>query len=133
VNQGQGTAGALINDRSVYEHINEATRNLQDDTEALKHNFFLRGFFKKRGYEDEKELKKHSISEIPTETPNKGFAYPAKKLFESPDGAKLKNSKMLDDAGKFLESANHGLVVIGAFADQKGDSDKQRELTEARA
>jgi phospholipid/cholesterol/gamma-HCH transport system substrate-binding protein len=133
VNQGQGTAGALINDRAVYEHINKATRNLQDDTEALKHNFFLRGFFKKRGYEDATELKQYSISEVPTGNPSKGFDYPASKLFENPDGAKLKNSKILDEAGRFLESSNHGLVVIGAFADLKGDSDKQRELTETRA
>jgi outer membrane protein OmpA-like peptidoglycan-associated protein len=133
INQGQGTAGALINDRAVYEHINEATRNLQDDTEALKHNFFLRGFFKKRGYENANELKEHAISGIPARSPIKGFAYPAKKLFDKPDGAKLKSSKMLDEAGRFLESNHHGLVAIAAFADQKGDSDKQRELTEARA
>ena len=109
VNQGQGTAGALINDRAVYENINAATRNLQDDTEALKHNFFLRGFFKKRGYEDQKELKEHSISRIPIGTPSKGFAYPANKLFEKPDAAKMKNAKMLDEVGRFLESYSHGL------------------------
>ncbi len=28
--------------------------------EALKHNFLLRGFFKKRGYEDSDELGKHA-------------------------------------------------------------------------
>jgi hypothetical protein len=41
----------MLNNQSVYQHVNEAARNLQDDTEALKHNFLLRGFFKKRGYE----------------------------------------------------------------------------------
>jgi phospholipid/cholesterol/gamma-HCH transport system substrate-binding protein len=133
VNRGQGTAGALINDRAVYEHIDEATRNLKDDTEALKHNFLLRGFFKKRGYENEKELKEHSIAEAPAVSPTRGFAYSGKKLFDKPDGAKMKNSKMLDEAGRFLESSGQGLVVIGAFADMKGDSDKQRELTQARA
>jgi len=31
---------------------NEAMSDLADDTEALKHNFFFRGFFKKRGFYD---------------------------------------------------------------------------------
>ena len=36
LNNGQGTMGALMNDKSVYQHMNEAAANLQDDTEALK-------------------------------------------------------------------------------------------------
>jgi phospholipid/cholesterol/gamma-HCH transport system substrate-binding protein len=31
-------------------NVNTATANMADDTEALKHNFFLRGFFRSRGY-----------------------------------------------------------------------------------
>src|SRR4051812_37797829 len=45
LNSGKGTVGALINDRTLYQHVNEAAANLQEDTEALKHNFLLRGFF----------------------------------------------------------------------------------------
>jgi phospholipid/cholesterol/gamma-HCH transport system substrate-binding protein len=30
--------------------VNTAAANMADDTEALKHNFFLRGFFRSRGY-----------------------------------------------------------------------------------
>jgi phospholipid/cholesterol/gamma-HCH transport system substrate-binding protein len=37
--------------RQSLSNVNEATGNLADDTEALKHGFFFRGFFKKRGYE----------------------------------------------------------------------------------
>lgn len=33
-----------------------AMNNLADDTEAMKHNFFLRGFFKKRGFYDLTDL-----------------------------------------------------------------------------
>jgi phospholipid/cholesterol/gamma-HCH transport system substrate-binding protein len=36
--------------------VNLATANLADDTEALKHEFFFRGFFKKRGYYSLSEL-----------------------------------------------------------------------------
>jgi len=42
------TAGANI--RESLMNANAATLNLADDTEALKHNFLLRGFFRRRGY-----------------------------------------------------------------------------------
>lgn len=48
-NDRLGESGAE-NIRATLSNINQATANLQDDTEALKHNFLLRGFFKKRGY-----------------------------------------------------------------------------------
>jgi phospholipid/cholesterol/gamma-HCH transport system substrate-binding protein len=48
-NDRLGENGAQ-NIRSTLSNLNQATSNLQDDTEALKHNFFLRGFFKRRGY-----------------------------------------------------------------------------------
>jgi phospholipid/cholesterol/gamma-HCH transport system substrate-binding protein len=37
--------------RQTLANVNQATGNMADDTEALKHEFFFRGFFKKRGYE----------------------------------------------------------------------------------
>jgi phospholipid/cholesterol/gamma-HCH transport system substrate-binding protein len=40
---GQNISEALTN-------INIATGNMAEDTEALKHNFFFRGFFNRRGY-----------------------------------------------------------------------------------
>jgi phospholipid/cholesterol/gamma-HCH transport system substrate-binding protein len=36
--------------------LNRGTANLADDTEALKHEFFFRGFFKKRGFYDLEQL-----------------------------------------------------------------------------
>jgi phospholipid/cholesterol/gamma-HCH transport system substrate-binding protein len=133
VNQGKGTVGALISDRAVYEHVNEAARNLQDDTEAMKHNFLLRGFFKKRGYDDATEIKQHAIAEMPAAVPDKRFAWPGSKLFDSPEVAKIKNPKMLNEAGRFLESNRFGLAVVAGYADLKGDTDKEKELTQARA
>ena len=44
------TAGANLQQTLV--NINQATGNLADDTAALKQEFFFRGFFKKRGYDD---------------------------------------------------------------------------------
>lgn len=48
-----GPAMGLLGDmRSTVVQAREATSDLADDMEALKHNFFFRGFFKDRGYYD---------------------------------------------------------------------------------
>jgi phospholipid/cholesterol/gamma-HCH transport system substrate-binding protein len=133
INQGSGTMGALINDRTVYQHASEAAAALQEDMEALKHNFLLRGFFKKRGYEDSTDLTKHEIPELPSKPVVKRLVYDAEKIFDKPDTAKLKKGKLLDDAGKFLESNPFGLAVIACYTDMKGDTEKDRTLTAARA
>jgi phospholipid/cholesterol/gamma-HCH transport system substrate-binding protein len=133
LNSGRGTVGALVNDRSVYEHVNEAVTNLAEDTEALKHNFFLRGFFKRRGYEDSAELMRNAIQKLPAGAPENRLTLNAGKLFDKPESAEIKDGKLLNDPGRYLEQTPYGLAVIAAYADQKGDSDKQRELTQARA
>jgi phospholipid/cholesterol/gamma-HCH transport system substrate-binding protein len=133
ISQGNGTVGALINDKTLYRHVNAAAANLQDDTEALKHNFLLRGFFNKRGYEDSDELTKYEVSQLPGVSPEKQFNYDAKRLFEKAGTAKLKNQKALDEAGKFLEQNPFGLAVVAAYTGAKGDAQKDRLLNEARA
>jgi len=42
------TAGQNINE--ALSNVNAATGNMAEDTEALKHNFFFKGFFNHRGY-----------------------------------------------------------------------------------
>jgi phospholipid/cholesterol/gamma-HCH transport system substrate-binding protein len=133
LNSGKGSMGALINNPALYQHINEATANLQEDTEALKHNFLLRGFFKNRGYEDSADIKRNAVSELPAGTPVKSFSYRGSKLFDKEDSAKLKSAKQLDDAGHFLEQNSFGTAVVAGVADMTGDSDKQRQLSLARA
>ena len=64
MNQAMGTFLTPESDgKNAAVHLNEtmasaqrAMSNLADDTEAMKHNFFLRGFFKKRGFYDLSEL-----------------------------------------------------------------------------
>jgi outer membrane protein OmpA-like peptidoglycan-associated protein len=101
--------------------------------EALKHNFLLRGFFNKRGYEDSADLTKHEIPQLPATPVSKEFAYEAKQIFDKPDTAKLKNAKALREAGKFLENNTFGLAVVAGHTDMKGDTEKNRVLTEARS
>jgi phospholipid/cholesterol/gamma-HCH transport system substrate-binding protein len=133
IDKGQGSIGALINDKKMYQNVNAGTNAFKEDMEALKHNFFLRGFFKERGYESAADLKKNEIAQLPDKQVEKKFDYEAKKIFDKPENAKLKNDKALKDAGDFLQSNRFGVVVVAAYTDMKGDSQQDRLLTEARA
>jgi outer membrane protein OmpA-like peptidoglycan-associated protein len=133
IDQGQGTVGALINNKKIYQSVNAGAAEFQEDMEALKHNFFLRGFFKKRGYENASDLKKNEIPTLPDKPVEKKFDFEAKKIFGTPDTAELKNGQELNNAGNFLQNNQFGLAVIAASADMKGDSEKDRLLTEARS
>src|SRR6266566_4965248 len=133
INQGQGSIGALINDKKIYQNVNAGTNAFKEDMEALKHNFFLRGFFKERGYESATDLKKNEVSQLPDKSAEKKFNYEAQKIFDKPDTAKLKDAKALNDAGNYLQSNPFGVAVVVAYTDMKGDTEKDRLLTEARS
>jgi len=110
----------------------DAAAAFEDDADALKHNFLLRGFFKRRGYEDERDLAKNRISALPRAATTKEFVFDAKNLFASDTEAKLKNEKPLAEAGRFLEENKFSLAVVAASQDT-GDTDQDRRLTRARA
>ena len=133
INQGQGSIGALINDKKIYQNMNAGTNAFREDMEALKRNFFLRGFFKERGYESAADLTKNEISHLPDKPADKTFDYEAKKIFDKPGTARLKNNKSLNDSGEFLQNNRFGVAVVAAHTDMKGDSQQDRLLTEARA
>jgi phospholipid/cholesterol/gamma-HCH transport system substrate-binding protein len=133
INHGQGTVGALINDKTIYNQAAATVTSMHEDVDALKHNFLLKGFFNKRGYVDADELKKHEIAKLPVEPAEKTFSYDAKQVFDKPDAAKLKDRKTLNEAGQYLQARKFGEVVISAAASMKGDSDKDRVTTQAQA
>jgi len=99
IDQGQGTVGALINNKKIYQNVNAGATAFQENMEALKHNFFLRGFFKDRGYESAADLKKNEISQLPDKPLAKQFTYEAKRVFDKPDAAKLKDEKKAAEGG----------------------------------
>ncbi len=101
--------------------------------EALKHNFLLSGYFRKRGYTDSADLKLNRIGELPAGAPLKAFTYAAKQLFDGRDSAKLKNQKSLNDGGEYLAQNQFGLAVVVVSTGMEGDSQKDLALTEARA
>ncbi len=133
VNGGQGTAGKLVNDTTLYKQAAAGATALHEDADALQHNFLLRGFFKSQGYSNPAEITEHELPQLPKDHAIKSFDYSTKDLFDKPDGGKLKNEKNLDAAGLFLQSQKFGLAVVVVTTGGKGDSDKDRVLSEARA
>lgn len=140
IDSGRGTMGALLNDPSVYRNLNEmvyeakaGATSFQENMEALKHNFFLRGFFKKRGYFDSSELTSHVIAKLPSRAPVKQFAFDGKVLFDKPDTAKLGKEKLLNQAGSFLESNPFAIAVVMVNTGSTGEKEKNLKLAQARA
>jgi hypothetical protein len=103
-----------------------------DNMQALQHNFLLKGFFNKRGYNDASDLGKDSISKVPAVPRTREFDYDAAKIFDKPDNAELKDKSAFDEAGKFLQANKFGLAVVASSA-AVGDTDKDRLLTKARS
>jgi phospholipid/cholesterol/gamma-HCH transport system substrate-binding protein len=147
INAGQGTAGALVNDKQLYTNLEQTSSSMRDtmvqaqagvtdfqeNMEAMKHNFLMRGYFKSRGYEDSAELAKNEIEKLPEGAPTKAFTYSAKQLFDKQDSAKLKNQKSLNAGGEFLANNQFGFAVVVVSAGMEGDTQKDLVLTQARA
>src|SRR5271165_1444782 len=147
INQGQGTIGALVNDKKVYTQLDQTTAGLRDtvnhaqvgvvafqeNMEAMKQNFLLRGFFKNRGYETASELGKNEIPQLPQIAPLRTFTFDSRQLFDKVDTAKPKNQKTLRAAGQFLADTEFGVAVVAVSTGMTGDAQKDLVLTEARA
>jgi phospholipid/cholesterol/gamma-HCH transport system substrate-binding protein len=147
IDSGQGTVGELVNDKQLYTNMEQTTVTLhdtmlqaqtgvtdfQENMEALKHNFLLSGYFKKRGYEDSSDLVADRIAALPPGTPLKVFTYRTRELFEARDSAKIKNQKSLKAGGDFLAQNQFGFAVVVVSTGMDGDTQKDLVLTEARA
>jgi phospholipid/cholesterol/gamma-HCH transport system substrate-binding protein len=147
INQGQGTIGALVNDKKLYTQLDDTTAGLRDtvnhaqagvtafqeNMEAMKQNFLVRGYFKKRGYENSADLAKNEIAELPKTAPLKTFTFDSKQLFDKEDTAKPKNQKTLRATGQFLADTEFGIAVVVVSAGGTGDAQKDLVLTQARA
>jgi phospholipid/cholesterol/gamma-HCH transport system substrate-binding protein len=147
IDSGQGTVGALVNDKQLYSNLQQTTTTLhatmlqaqtgvtsfQENMEALKQNFLLKGFFKKRGYEDSGDLKANAIVIMPQGDPLKTFSYKGNQFFDSRDSSKIKNQKSLNSVGEFLAQNQYGFAVVVASTGMEGDTQKDLMLTQARA
>lgn len=119
---GGNTAGENI--RESLANANTAMANIADDTEALKHNFLLRGFFKKRGYYNVTRISPEKYRHDPVFTgPNSYRAWiQASQVFQktaqgaeelSPQGKELLSSA-LANYGDYAEPMP--MVIEGYWA-----------------
>jgi phospholipid/cholesterol/gamma-HCH transport system substrate-binding protein len=147
IDSGNGTVGELINDKALYNNLNDTASNARaatvsakagvsdfaDNMEALKHNFLLKGYFKNRGYEDSSDLGKDAIESAPQIPTAQDFTLQAKDLFDKQDSAKLKGQKALNAAGQYLAANDFGLAVIEVSTGKTGSTDADKTLAEGRA
>src|SRR6204780_4316520 len=147
IDDGQGTIGALINNKKMYTELDQTTvgmrdtmvhaqagiADFQENMEALKTNFLLRGYFKKRGYEDSTDLAKDEITTLPVAPPLKTFTFEPKSLFDQIDTAKLKSPQPWGAAGQFLAANEFGIAVVVVSTGMTGDAQKDLVLSQARA
>jgi len=76
INGGQGTLGRLIQDTAIAENLNQTIENLKtsskgldENMKAVKHNFLLKGYFKKKAKAAEE--KKSDAADQKAEEPKK--------------------------------------------------------------
>jgi len=93
---------AADNIMETFSNINLATANMADDTEALKHEFFFRGFFKKRGF--------YSLIDL---TPDQ---YRSNPYFNS-----QKNQRAWLNAADSFGKDSNGTEVLSAVGEQQID------------
>jgi phospholipid/cholesterol/gamma-HCH transport system substrate-binding protein len=102
---------AARNIQQSLSNLNQTTGNMAEDTEALKHNFFFRGFFKRRGY--------YSLANL------KADQYRRDKVFANPENhrAWLSADDLFQPGSSGLETLSlMGKKRIDAVATQLGDS-----------
>jgi phospholipid/cholesterol/gamma-HCH transport system substrate-binding protein len=137
IDKGQGTVGALINDKHLYTRLDQTTTGVRDtvvkaqegvtdfqeNMQAMKKNFLLRGFYKDRGYENSADLAKNEIPHLPAGEPLKTFTYEPQQLFDKIDTAKPK-TEIMRAAGQFLADNEFGVAVIVVSTSMAGDTEK---------
>ncbi len=130
------TAG--VNLRDSLTNVNNATANLADDTESLKHEFFFKGFFKKRGYYELSDIDPDAYrrDKLFANAGNQRFWLPASELFEpQPDGTEqlsMAGKTAIDDAvGQNGGAALEKPLVVEGYG--SGDAAEQVALSRKRA
>ena len=127
--EGGATAAATI--RESLSNVNVAAANMADETEALKHNFLLRGFFRKRGYYTLTGLSPDLYRKDPLfAAQNTDRAWlPADQLFHpDPHGQEELSSQgrsMLSTAlGNYGQKIFQGPVVVEGYCDSDNAGDR---------
>jgi phospholipid/cholesterol/gamma-HCH transport system substrate-binding protein len=101
-------------------NLNQASGNLTDDTEALKHEFFFKGFFKHRGYDnlDDLPVEQYRAGQIFKELPESRQWIAAPGLFTTNQSGEevlsMQGRQSIDQAvGQFKALYDQPLIVEG--------------------
>jgi phospholipid/cholesterol/gamma-HCH transport system substrate-binding protein len=101
-------------------NLNQASGNLTDDTEALKHEFFFKGFFKHRGYDnlDDLPVEQYRAGEIFKKLPESRQWITAPALFTTNQSGEevlsAQGRQSIDQAvGQFKALYDKPLIVEG--------------------
>lgn len=119
------TAG--VNIRESLTNANTASANMADETEALKHNFFFRNFFRNRGYFNLTHISadKYRKDHLVTDPKNARVWLPADEIFEADSkgierltaqGKKLLDNAVAGNGDSIVESP----VVIEGYSNATG-------------
>ena len=131
------SAGANI--RASLTNANTATGNLADATEALKHNFLLRGFFRKRGYYNLNDLspERYRADRAFTSASVRRVWLSGSQLFQtgpagqerlSPNGKALIDSLLTEEGDLIVE----GPIVVEGYWNGEIAADQLR-ISQSRA
>lgn len=135
-NLGQDAATNL---RETLSNLNRSTANLADDTEALKHNFFFKGFFKKRGFYNLDQITRADYLEACKKEkvqPDRKWLDAATLLDTDGDGKeKLSQNgrQMVDrELSPVIDSLPDHVIVVEGYADG-GTPDEEYVRSKKRA
>ncbi len=106
---GTGVTAAQ-NLQEILSNVNIASGNLAEDTEAIKHEFLFRGFFRKRGY--------YSLSDL---TPDE---YRSNRLFNNPRDKRLwlGSDSFTQDANGTVILSGQGQIQVDQIVGTEGDA-----------
>jgi hypothetical protein len=135
------TGPAEIN--ATVDSAQRAMTNLADDTEAIKHNFFLRGFFHNRGYYNLSELTpaEYKASKFVTSRSAKRVWLDGDELFPKSGKGPAKGSEALTAKGReeldqamsaFVASLPNSPIMVEGYSDE-GSPDNQFRESQKRA
>jgi phospholipid/cholesterol/gamma-HCH transport system substrate-binding protein len=139
VGPDQNGLAAGANIRESLSNANVATANLADDSEALKHSFFFRGFFRHRGYYNLTHIdpNKYSTDQLFTNPANYRAWLSATDLFRTDangDEVLSSSGKQLLNAAiaKYGESVIDRPIVLEGYS-SAGDPGDQPSSSRNRA
>ena len=125
--------------RETLSNLNRSTANLADDTEALKRNFFFRGFFKQRGFYSMDQLTPVEYTKACERQKNAG----TRKWFEASEllNTDSNGGTVLSDAGRLrinndlapLSVSLPGQLVVVEGYSRVGSQDVQFTQSRERA